>query len=197
MPGSANDINVLDRSPCIANILSGAISQGQYQLQSVTRTQPYYFVDGIYPPWHILIAAHSSPSNPRERCFAEVQESVRKEIECAFGMLRKRFGILNRPCRLWKPNEMEDVMLCCLILHNMRIFHKGKAIVSTSISRPVEMVRSFGDNHEEPPTESEDIRQYAARLSRITNEANNAELRNALVEHYWNFHGSRSALGQH
>ncbi|OWZ17000.1 hypothetical protein PHMEG_0009117 [Phytophthora megakarya] len=79
MPGSANDINVLDRSPFIVSMLSGAIINC------------------------------NSPSNPRERCFAKVLESVRKEIECPFGMLRKPFGILDRPSRLWNAKEMEDV----------------------------------------------------------------------------------------
>ena len=48
-----------------------------------------------------------------------MQESYRKDVERAFGVLQGRFAIIKQPARLWMKEDLRSIMLCCIILHNM------------------------------------------------------------------------------
>ena len=48
-----------------------------------------------------------------------MQEAVRKDIECTFGILVQKFQVLQRPLRGWYENDINDIVQCCVILHNM------------------------------------------------------------------------------
>jgi Plant transposon protein len=47
------------------------------------------------------------------------QERVRKDIECAFGVLIQRFHVLQRPLRGWYQEDIVMLLHTCVILHNM------------------------------------------------------------------------------
>ncbi|KAK1602962.1 hypothetical protein QYE76_027162 [Lolium multiflorum] len=57
----------------------------------------------------------------KEACFTKNQEACRKDIERAFGVLQARFAIVRGPARFWDKETLVDVMICCVILHNMII----------------------------------------------------------------------------
>jgi hypothetical protein len=52
-------------------------------------------------------------------------ESVQKDLECIFGILKKQFLILKHPMCLRKAKRIEMVFLCCSMLHNMLIKYDG------------------------------------------------------------------------
>jgi hypothetical protein len=49
------------------------------------------------------------------------REGARKDVECAFGILQSRFSILKRSARLYDQGDLQNVMLACIIFHNMVI----------------------------------------------------------------------------
>jgi hypothetical protein len=49
------------------------------------------------------------------------QASVRKDVKCAFGLLKKRFNILVIPGRSYSQRILNLIMCACIILHNMII----------------------------------------------------------------------------
>ena len=59
------------------------------------------------------------PQGPKARLFAERQESVRKDVERAFGVLQARFAIIRGPARNMDKGELGMIMKACVILHNM------------------------------------------------------------------------------
>lgn len=59
------------------------------------------------------------PQTEKHKLYAQRQEGARKDVECAFGVLQSRFDIVNRPARLWKRNDVVNIMQACVILHNM------------------------------------------------------------------------------
>ena len=61
-----------------------------------------------------------------EHYYKERHEHVRKDIERAFGIIVKQFGILDRPLRNWYIDDIKDILGTCIILHNM-IVEKRKA----------------------------------------------------------------------
>ena len=52
-------------------------------------------------------------------------ESTRKDIECAFGILKKRFLILKNPIRQQIKHNIERMFLTCSVLHNMTMEEEG------------------------------------------------------------------------
>ena len=119
--GSMNDINVLDKSSIVGAMMSGELSlkTEQYTINGNPRDWNYFLVDGIYPPWAIFVTTHHGTKDPAKLNFAKKQEAVRKDIECAFGILVKRFHVLKRPLRTWYLPQITDLIHCCVILHNM------------------------------------------------------------------------------
>ena len=79
----------------------------------------YYLSDGIYPQWVTFVKTIPLPQGPKKKLFAERQESVRKDVERAFGVLQARFAIVRNPARLMDQREIGIVMKSCVTLHNL------------------------------------------------------------------------------
>ena len=62
-------------------------------------------------------------SNPIEEKmrFAQEQESYRKDVERAFGILQSRWGIVRYPARTWSIRKLWEVMTACMIMHSMTV----------------------------------------------------------------------------
>jgi hypothetical protein len=56
--------------------------------------------------------------------FAKMQEKACKDVERAFGVLQSRWGIVENPCWQWKLETIIDIMMACIVLHNMIIEDK-------------------------------------------------------------------------
>ena len=61
----------------------------------------------------------------REDRWSENVESVRKDVECIFGILKKRFLILKHPIRLAKEQQIERLFVTCCVLHNLLLEYDG------------------------------------------------------------------------
>ncbi|XP_062098357.1 uncharacterized protein LOC133804217 [Humulus lupulus] len=48
-------------------------------------------------------------------------ESCRKDEEFAFGVIQSRFAIVAGPSRFWNKHMLHDIMIVCIIMHNMII----------------------------------------------------------------------------
>ena len=70
-------------------------------------------------PYHL-----QPPGTDLERWSTNI-ESVRKDIECVFGILKKRFLILKHPVRLHSPHCIQRVFVTCSVLHNILIDYDG------------------------------------------------------------------------
>ncbi|XP_076936931.1 uncharacterized protein LOC143604285 [Bidens hawaiensis] len=88
----------------------------------------YHLVDGIYNEWRTLVQAYASPLSDKRKYFMKKQESARKYIERAFGVLKKRWAMLVNPIRFWTREEITEVLITCVILRNMILKDEGHAI---------------------------------------------------------------------
>lgn len=52
-------------------------------------------------------------------------ESVRKDIECVFALLKGRFRALKLPILFQKQSEIDNMFATCVILHNMLLRNDG------------------------------------------------------------------------
>jgi len=65
----------------------------------------------------------NTPQSKREKKdhFAKMQEATRKDIECYFGVLQMKWGIIQQSNMQWKLHIIEDIVMACIIMHNMII----------------------------------------------------------------------------
>jgi hypothetical protein len=83
-------ILMLERFDVFANLAEGRAPP----VNGHDYTMGYYLADGIYPPWATFVKTiHASLGNKKKN-FAAAQESARKDVERAFGVLQARFAIV-------------------------------------------------------------------------------------------------------
>jgi hypothetical protein len=61
LPGSLNDISVLDRSPLFKKLQDGEAPTVKYTVNGHEYNMGYYLSDGIDPPWATLVQTISNP----------------------------------------------------------------------------------------------------------------------------------------
>ncbi|XP_042002870.1 protein ALP1-like, partial [Salvia splendens] len=119
VPGSNNDVNVLQQSDLFTEVLDGKAPAINFVANNRRYKMGYYLADGIYPKWPTFVKTCGRPANPKQALFAQKQEAARKDVERAFGVLQARFNIIKAPARSWFMESMVDIMYTCIILHNM------------------------------------------------------------------------------
>jgi Plant transposon protein len=81
----------------------------------------WYLVNGIYPNIACFVKTLSVLLRTIQKKYVKWQESKRKSIERAFGVLQRKFQILTRPVELWYHEDICEVVGACIILHNMMV----------------------------------------------------------------------------
>ncbi|XP_042058642.1 uncharacterized protein LOC121803008 isoform X1 [Salvia splendens] len=92
------------------------------------------------------------------------------------------------PLRYWDKEVLRDIMITCIILHNMIVEDER------DLSSPIKVAR-HAPQPEVEMTTNEDVRfqEYLTRYAAIRNKNAHLELRNALVDHLWeNFSNTQS-----
>ncbi|CAM9749108.1 unnamed protein product, partial [Ectocarpus fasciculatus] len=69
--------------------------------------------------WQILIEPSKYPLSENDLLFSKRLESVRKDVECFFGILKGRFRILKLAMAYQSQERIDNVFFTCCILHNM------------------------------------------------------------------------------
>jgi len=179
LPGSNNDINVLQRSPMFAKLAEGEAPEVNYSINGHHYTMGYYLADGIYPECAIFVKTIPSPQGTKKKYFAQRQEGARKDVERAFEVLQSRFAIVRGPAKGWKRKEIGDIMKACVIIHNMivederdngqRDYHYDQMGERVRVSR----------------THAEELSVFIQMHQRIEDKANHSQLQDDLVEHLW------------
>uniref|UniRef100_A0A452ZBF8 DDE Tnp4 domain-containing protein n=1 Tax=Aegilops tauschii subsp. strangulata TaxID=200361 RepID=A0A452ZBF8_AEGTS len=106
LPGSLNDINVLQRSPVFTKLAEGQTPLVNYSINGHQYIMGYYLADGIYPWWATFVKSIPAPDTRKHKTFAKRQEGARKDVERAFGVLQSRFAIVRGPAKGWKRKEI-------------------------------------------------------------------------------------------
>ena len=65
------------------------------------------------------------PLNGEDSAWSKRLESVRKDVECFFGILNGRFRLLRLPIIFRSKRRIDNVFFTCTILHNMLHTYDG------------------------------------------------------------------------
>ena len=183
MPGSHNDINVLDRSHLFSDLAEGYAPAVNYTINGHNYNTGYYLADGIYPKWATLVQSISQPQGLKKKLFATMQEACRKDVERAFGVLQARFAIVRGPARFWSHKDLSCIMKTCIILHNMIV--EDERDESLDVVYDASEMPSIQVSHEQ----TVHLTEFIARHKMIRSQLVHYTLRNDLIEHLWARHG--------
>ncbi|KAI8538373.1 hypothetical protein RHMOL_Rhmol09G0097800 [Rhododendron molle] len=118
--------------------------------------------------------------------FAQQQESTRKDVERAFGVLQARFAIVQGPGQLWDKKTLKDIMLTCIILHNMIIEDERDYNGATDLNYdPLEHTPLVEVSHER----TTDLVEFIQRNHLIRDRGTHSQLQADLIEHLWQMYG--------
>ena len=190
-PGTLNDINVLDRSPVFDDLLQGRAPTVQYVVNGHQYGLPYYLTDGIYPKWSTFIQSISNPQSSEEQLFAKAQESTRKDVERAFGVLQARFAIVKNPAILWDKRQIGMVMRTCIILHNMIVENERNGYAQCDISEFEEGESSRSSQVDMSFTRRpSNLRTMLEIRSQVRDPHIHEQLKFDLIQNIWNKFGN-------
>ena len=85
----------------------------------------YLIVDNGYHKWRCLQNPEKWSIDKDVIAFSRHLESVRKDIECTFGILKGRFRILKIPIRFQTQAEVDNIFRTCYVLHNILLKNDG------------------------------------------------------------------------
>jgi hypothetical protein len=183
MPGSCNDINVLQRSPVFSPYLRNQGPDARFTINGNSYDMGYFLADGIYSEWPAFVKTVRNLVDHKKLHFARAQESTRKDIVRAFGVLQARWAVVRGPAYSWDHDQISNIMTTCIISHNMIIEDE----------RDFALDRSFDNIGEEvdPSTKPRRVRDsFVQRLHQLKNKSKHQQLQNDLIEHHWMRHGS-------
>ena len=183
LPGSLNDINVLHRSPVFAKLAEGEAPEVYYNINGHNYTMGYYLADGIYPQWATFVKTIPNPVLQKDRAFTQAQESARKDVERAFGVLQARFAIVRGPARFWDQETLGDIMTACVIMHNMIIENERHTDEDYNYEHMGERA-TISHQH------SASFSQFLQVHREIRDQQVHSQLQADLVEHQWRIQGN-------
>ena len=147
-----------------------------FEVNSHTYPRYYLLTDGIYPQWSCFVHPIYVPQGEMKKHYTKMQEGARKDVEHAFGILQARWGIVQNPVRQWDLKTISDIMLACIVMHNMIIEDEHGLSLEHLYDRPLQvghMRRNFSYYNLAVGTkEIEDVNSHFA-------------LRNDLIDHLW------------
>ncbi|XP_024178768.1 uncharacterized protein LOC112184761 [Rosa chinensis] len=189
---SLNDINILGCSPLFNDVCLGETAEVNYQVCNRHYRQCYYLVDGIDPKWGSFVQAIRNPRMPQTQHFTRMQEAYRKDVERAFGILQARWAIIRGPARGWSKENLQYIMMTCIILHNMIVEDKhdedaAEPFDPDDIStrpkkaeiydRPIIPTNVHRNPHQ--------LNQFLRRHREVRCPVMNKNLQDVLVDHLW------------
>jgi hypothetical protein len=123
--------------------------------------------------------------------FATMQEAYRKDVERAFGVLQARFNIIRTAARLWDTGDLRNIMLTCIILHNMIVEDERETDLSNvSIANvAVESVVEDQTISELGQSDSQKFEVLRRWHAQVRDREAHRNLRDDLIEHIWICYG--------
>ena len=130
-PGSNNDKTICSCDAFVHGLRTRKLYNDvdfEIEMNDGTRRlvrQVYLICDGGYPNEPIFINPFGSRWLPSEVYWSEWLESVRKDVECTFGILKGRWRILKNAILLQTQQQVDDVFHTCCMLHNILLKFDG------------------------------------------------------------------------
>ena len=129
-PGSVHDARVFGNCEIQKRYASGNLKMFYKELLPGRECVPQLLLgDPAYPLLPNVMKEHDHCNSNQQVIFNQMLWSARNQIECAFGRLKARWRILQRPMDI-SVKDIPNVILSCFVLHNF--CEKNKAEVDAN-----------------------------------------------------------------
>ena len=161
--------------------------------EGCTEVGVYLISDGGYHRWPINMFAPHHSSDRKVLQWAKKMESVRKDVECTFGIMKQRFRELKLPSEFKKSYTVSLVFKTCCHLHNRLLRFDELHTIGMRDSDWLEEEVDEREAAEERSKLSELIKRYAhvkPYADPSQDDANTEQVkawgrrRDALIEHF-------------
>jgi hypothetical protein len=129
--GALNDKTVVRLDPFVLNLRNGHFfADEEWTICDIdgresTMKGPWLMCDGGYHQWEQTLAPIKHTLRQVERDWSSALESMRKDVECTFGIMKRRFRILTFGVRVQGLEYLDDVWYTCCALHNWLLREDG------------------------------------------------------------------------
>lgn len=185
--GSRNDKHIVRIDPTVSKIINQwyrSVTWFYYTLTGEVKESRgiYLICDNGYLSWPSLICPFKGESiTTRLGYFSENIESVRKDVECTFGILKKRWRILEYGIHFRNLELIESIFLTCCVLHNIMVDDpetvQNQTRVARGIPTGIDAIYIWDGSSDDSNTRARTNRSER----RLTSQWN--ERRNILAEH--------------
>lgn len=135
-PARVNDKTLIRFDQLAINLKEGHILDDHFfdlyyydESSKSVKTQKYrgawLLVDNGYLKWSITIPPFKAYSTSCEKEWSKWLESLRKDVECTFGILKARWRILKSGVRCHGTEIVDKIWFTCCALHNMLLDADG------------------------------------------------------------------------
>jgi len=131
-PGARNDATAVKYLELVKNLRDGKHFLSQFEYKVLTSDGDhkvmqgcYLICDGGYLWWQCLVCPMKDALDPRLLKFSKHVELIRKDIECTFGILKRRFHILKHWSQQKFQADIDNIFVACCILHNLILEEDG------------------------------------------------------------------------
>ena len=124
-PGTMNDKSSVRHDPFIVGVRAGLYRHFRFRVRGRTLTGGWLMSDGGYHRWRCLQCPRPHDSRRHIKAWSKALESVRKDVECTFGMMKGRFRILKLPFECQHEQHIDYVFYTCAYLHNRVLRYNG------------------------------------------------------------------------
>jgi hypothetical protein len=97
----------------------------------------YVIVDNGYLQWSCTVPPFTTTSDMDEILWSKWLESMQKNVECTFGILKGRWRILKSGIHLQGVDAVDNIWLTCCVLHNWLLEIDGLNAKWSGVSMPV------------------------------------------------------------
>ena len=152
--------------------------------------------DNGYLPWSVTMPPSKYSSSIAEIRWSQWLESMRKDVECTFGIMKKRFSILDKGIDIKRIEEADQVVLTCCALHNLLLkiddrdgaWEGGVAMDSDNSNFAMNRLHNSGNSEDNlnnsEGNQTNDSYEYASDSFTIVKNMHQAIFKQRLVEHF-------------
>jgi hypothetical protein len=97
-PGGNNDINVLDRSRMLSDLLQVLDNGMTFKVNGHKYSRYYLLADGNYPQWSCFLQPIHASQGEKQKHYTKMQSGARQDVEQTFEVLQARWEVVKNPC---------------------------------------------------------------------------------------------------